>query len=544
MVCREPRVLCGDFCVDSRSDRRHCGACDQACQPGDVCADGQCTPCGSGEVVCFNTCVSLASDGDNCGSCGARCAGGSCSGGGCRCSASQTACPGGCFDLATSRLHCGACQNRCTASESCVAGACTLTCAAGLRPCERACVDPRTSRQHCGGCNRACGQTQECDAGVCAEPPDLDGDGFTRLTGDCCETQAECPTPARVSPGEVEVPGNGIDDDCDGRVDTVRRDGGCDDGLALGGATAAEDYARAMDVCVGLVSASVVRGDGSAFSGPPPGIGIQERLGPLGPSAGSRLLVLTSGRANLPGLVGSASGGFRPLDVCAGTGCLQDWLAASNGSLKSPGLLPSSPMCQAGSADVRAFDSVMLRLSLQAPPTANAFEVDARFYSLEYPEYVCSAFNDQVVFLSSSSAPGQPADGNLLTFTSMGVSWPIGINVAAGTPLFQACDTQMQRPLCWDPDVSSASCHEGASVLAGTMFDRLTANGCLSGGATSQLVVRGNVRPGERFDVRIAIWDVGDPILDSVLVLDGFRWLGQPVTPGTTGMRVDGGSID
>ncbi|MDX2012036.1 MAG: hypothetical protein SFW67_17720, partial [Myxococcaceae bacterium] len=145
---------------------------------------------------------------------------------------------------------------------------------------------------------------------------------------------------------------------------------------------------------------------------------------------------------------------------------------------------------------------------------------------------------------SSSGATGQPADQNLLTFTSMGASWPIGINVAAGTPLFQACDTQAQAPLCWDSDVSQASCQEGASILAGTLFDRGTPGGCLAGGATSQLVVRGNVLPGERFDLRIAIWDVGDPILDSVVVLDGFQWLSQSVTPGTTGVRVDGGSID
>ncbi|MDX2009185.1 MAG: hypothetical protein SFW67_03290, partial [Myxococcaceae bacterium] len=446
LTCRENQLLCGDLCVDPRTNRRHCGACDQVCEAETICAAGQCTTCGDQETACFNRCVTLASDGFNCGSCGARCQNGTCASGVCQCAASLTACPGGCFDLATSPLHCGMCQTRCAPGESCVAGTCRLVCAAGLTPCDRICINPRTSRQHCGGCNQTCSATEACDAGVCAAPPDLDGDGFTVLTGDCCETTAQCPMPFRVSPGRPEVLGNGIDDDCDGRVDVVRRDGGCDDGLTLGSAADAGDYARAMDLCVGLVEADVVRGDGSPFSTPPLGIGVQERLGPLGPSAGSRLLVLTSGRANQPGLIGTASGSALPLNVCKGPGCLDDWLNASNGSLKSPGRLPSAPMCQAGSADVRAFDSVMLRLTLEAPTTARAFEVQARFYSLEYPEYVCSAYNDQVVFLSSSGATGQPADQNLLTFTSMGASWPIGINVAAGTPLFQACDTQAQAP--------------------------------------------------------------------------------------------------
>lgn len=542
LVCRETRLLCGDSCVDPLTSRRHCGACDQACEAGAVCAAGQCTACSEGESACFNRCVALSTDSFNCGRCGARCEGGTCVSGACVCQAPLSACVGGCFDLPTSPLHCGACGRRCAPQETCDGGACLLTCAAGLTGCDRVCVNLDSSRQHCGACNRLCRATEGCDAGVCAEPPDLDGDGFTVLTGDCCETVAQCAFPAQVSPAVVELPGNGVDDDCDGVVDRPPFVG-CDQGLALGNASDAGDYARAMDVCEGLVSAEVLRGDGSPFPTAPAGIGIQERLGPIA-ARGDRLLVLTSGRANQPGLVGTASGAAPvSLSSCAAPGCLEDWLNASNGAAKAAGELPSSPQCQAGSADARAFDSVMLRLRLKAPPGARAFQVKARFYSLEYPEYVCTAFNDQVVFLSSSKAPG-PADDNLLTFTSRGVSWPIGINVAAGTPLFQACETEAQRPDCWDRDVSQDSCREGPGALALTMFDRPSPASCLSGGATSELLVRGNVQPQETFDLRIAIWDVGDPILDSAVLLDGFEWLSQPVTPGTVGVRVDGGTID
>ncbi|HEY4572305.1 MAG TPA: putative metal-binding motif-containing protein [Thermoanaerobaculia bacterium] len=42
---------------------------------------------------------------------------------------------------------------------------------------------------------------------------DLDHDGFSKLTGDCDDQRAS------VHPGAVEIPANGLDDDCDGRVD-------------------------------------------------------------------------------------------------------------------------------------------------------------------------------------------------------------------------------------------------------------------------------------------------------------------------------------
>jgi hypothetical protein len=31
-------TACGDRCVDTTTDRLHCGACDRACSPGERCA--------------------------------------------------------------------------------------------------------------------------------------------------------------------------------------------------------------------------------------------------------------------------------------------------------------------------------------------------------------------------------------------------------------------------------------------------------------------------------------------------------------------------
>src|SRR5512147_395166 len=40
--CSGSSTLCGDTCVNTRSDNANCGACGAACAPGQVCSAGQC----------------------------------------------------------------------------------------------------------------------------------------------------------------------------------------------------------------------------------------------------------------------------------------------------------------------------------------------------------------------------------------------------------------------------------------------------------------------------------------------------------------------
>ena len=43
--CADHRLTpCGATCVDLRTDRSNCGACDHACPEGTACADGRCGP--------------------------------------------------------------------------------------------------------------------------------------------------------------------------------------------------------------------------------------------------------------------------------------------------------------------------------------------------------------------------------------------------------------------------------------------------------------------------------------------------------------------
>jgi alpha-tubulin suppressor-like RCC1 family protein len=78
------RTVCGDVCVDTQTDARHCGACGRGCSVanGDAgCVAGACVAaaCNAGFADCdanaANGCeVDVRGDVNNCGRCGQRCA--------------------------------------------------------------------------------------------------------------------------------------------------------------------------------------------------------------------------------------------------------------------------------------------------------------------------------------------------------------------------------------------------------------------------------------------------------------------------------------
>ncbi len=61
------------------------------------------------------------------------------------------------------------------------------------------------------------GRTESGDPGDSSEVGDPDGDGFTPAQGDCDDSDAS------IGPGAAELPGDGIDQDCDGSDEVVTR---------------------------------------------------------------------------------------------------------------------------------------------------------------------------------------------------------------------------------------------------------------------------------------------------------------------------------
>ena len=97
-MCPLGEVRCGSSCVNVASDSNHCGGCDAACAPDEVCRTGVCqSTCASGGTSCSGQCVTLGDDPGNCGACDNRCSPGStCAGG--VCVAVVTIRPSGCAD--------------------------------------------------------------------------------------------------------------------------------------------------------------------------------------------------------------------------------------------------------------------------------------------------------------------------------------------------------------------------------------------------------------------------------------------------------------
>jgi hypothetical protein len=578
LQCQAGETRCDDTCANLQTDPARCGSCTNACSGGRVCDLGTCK-CLPGQTVCAGQCADTQTDTSHCGGCGTQCFNGyQCKAGACVCPAGYTACGSSCVDTSVDTSNCGGCNLFCAPGQQCVGSVCDSPCPSGYVKCGASCVNPATNPSHCGACGNACGNLS-CIGGQCvtcnSATTDCDGDGWLVADGDCCDQPgAACGNdPAMVNPGALELLGNGIDDNCNGLVDGADTldTTYCDTGL-LSNSTDPLDFARAFGVCRtttetaplpsrtwGLISAKLVRADGSPIiSGD--AHSIRGSFGNhLVPNEGRSFVVLSSGAAadavqTNPGPNGGPSGSSVShtwfgsgvdIQTCSQPYCISDWFNTGNPPLKLAQRLPEAPGCAGGGfGEHEANDSVMLVLRLRAPTNVRAFQFNGYFLSSEYPEYVCTTFNDQ--FIALVDTPGgfpigasNPVDKNLMTYFNNGQRWPVGINVAKGTGLFRVCETQAQNPQCWDPDVSTASCAHGATQLTGTGFDWMNGptpgpGNCLNGGGTGWLTTSGNLRPGEILELRMAIWDVGDTILDSTAILDGFRWLTTPAAPGTT----------
>ncbi len=384
----------------------------------------------------------------------------------------------------------------------------------------------------------ACGNGIDDDCDGLLDDSDRDGDGFGSCTGDCCDVDGGGCTEAHlVNPGAYEVVGNDLDDDCDGDVDEAPET--CDQGLPSDSANPYH-FARALDLCQttsesplspadrtwGVIDASLSLADGSGSPLP-----VQRALRPgfgalIDPEHGDRLVVLSSGHAADLDDVNPPYSAFESgTNLGTQADAPADWLAANGGEFPNPAgcLAPWSTM---------ANDSAMLTLRMRAPTNASSFSVMMFFFSAEYPEWVCSEFNDFFVALVGSTADN-PADGNIAIYDDDGTVWPVGVNLAmVADGLFTQC--QNGEIGCEHPPSTSYSGCVGDALLEGTGFDTV-GTGCGSGpegGGTGWLRMSGNVTPGEVFEVRFALWDSSGHIYDSLVLLDDWEWSVEAAEPG------------
>jgi len=339
----------------------------------------------------------------------------------------------------------------------------------------------------------------------CQSDPDedLDQDGYSVNEGDCndCDPNA--------NPGAFDVVGGvdggaGVDEDCDGEIDNEVTN--CDQGFdiddpdpmnaakSMGLCRQTDANAVGADKTWGVISAAyVMAGGGTGMNDL--SHGLLPRFGAAGVQEGLSMVALSSGTARAPNQQGFQSPG-----------------GADMGTSGSPplGYPKESPSCP-GVISGNCNDPAALELRIRVPTNAQSFSFDLNFYTYEFPVFICSEYNDFFVTMMDPAPPKLP-DGNI-SFDQDGN--PISVN----NSLLQVCVPQTAG----DKDFP---CPLGSDLLEGTGFDETASSGPHA--ATGWLQTRAPVEPGSVITLRFAIWDSGDHILDSTVLLDNFQWSVEP----------------
>jgi hypothetical protein len=334
--------------------------------------------------------------------------------------------------------------------------------------------------------------------------PDADGDGFgsadsggeflcgplpgySFIGGDCDDND---PT---TFPGAYEFE-DGVDNDCNGIIDDLPV---CDGFIALDEQDAMV-ASRAMELCKvaqgpgdwGLIAAAWMRPDGTA---PPAsnfhiGHGVETGFGPVATRRGDQLLVLSTGAARQ-----STSPGYAP-DLSKGYT-----------SGHPPGYPAEYAVCP-GVIGGQPNDGIALQVLLRAPPGAAALAFDFRYYTRDWPNFVCSSFADRLVVQMTPAPGGSPHEGLIVFDSQSNPVWEGSVEACGcvGGPPCAAGGYQFACPL-------------GTAPLAGTLY--------ANHGSTGWLAVPIPVTPGQELVIRFSIYDAGDGTLDSAVLIDAFRWL-------------------
>jgi hypothetical protein len=390
------------------------------------------------------------------------------------------------------------------------------------------------------------GIDQDCD-GTIDEIEDADGDGFTMCDGDCCDDPMQhcAENPALVNPGAFDVAGNELDDDCDGVIDNEPATD-CSETMVLDAATGS-DLIMAMDLCQFTGDDphkwGVIESITSNISGTSSPLEIQTSVlegfsaGSMPTRKNSTLTVLSSGDARGvedPGYTEDISDG-----VYAEQSGPEDYLLAHNNELVT------ADGCAV--PDATFYDTVKVSAKIRVPTNAMGFQFEFRFFSYEYPQFICTEFNDFFLAMLTSEHSDIPEDKNI-SFDAAGN--PVSVNNAFfttcepmtcqepgtvydaysgygdedgdGCPGTLTCNEETD--LC---ETSLGACPDGPEELLN--FSTRTDNS----GATSWLTTSAPVVPGEEITLEFLIWDTGDSSMDSLVLLDNFQWLLEPTELAT-----------
>ncbi len=364
-----------------------------------------------------------------------------------------------------------------------------------------------------------------------ANPPsqdsDQDGDGYTPKTGDCNDCNKT------INPGAIQIPNDPVDYACNGMPGVVPS---CD-AMAVG-KNDPTSLAQAFEMCDPrfFISATLVGpSDARARA-------VTAMFGTIKPLQGTNMALISTGLAK-----DKNAAGYVAPQVGTSLGCANEF----------PNPLPdvpANPLCAAELKNMSCQPSTVvdyteLLLKLKVPTNVNSFTFQFQFFSAEYPDFVCTQFNDEFLVLQESKAEfGMPTNISFDTNKN-----PITVN----NGLFAICQNG-SKPY-------DKGCKQPVSMLAGTGYEdpiskaspgsvgsicpsdnmgpcgTLTGGGDTSGGMTTPiggstgwLTTTAPVTPGEEVTLHFIIFDEGDHIYDSAVLIDNFVWGTSVVSTPTT----------
>jgi hypothetical protein len=241
-----------------------------------------------------------------------------------------------------------------------------------------------------------------------------------------------------------------------------------------------------------------------------------------GPKEGEKFLIISTGNIAAPnaqGVITMSNGSHEPGvdNANPGNQQLPPPMTSARGSNNGAGGTPfincdgvgdcsDSLQAQWNAGGNAANDLLWFQFEVDVPGDTHGFEFDFAYFSAEFPEYVNTTFNDIFVVWSNS----ETYTGNLCFVDD------------------QPCTVTALWPVT----------HQGnTAALAGTGFPHcalMLFGNCLggwTGGGTGWYSAKASAAPGETLQLTWAVFDMGDSVWDTAVILDNWRWDCQGCVP-------------